>query len=204
MAAHQGYFKETLQMKRLTMAAALLLVALTAQAEGESQFRVGAAAAFTDYKGDSSFPIEDSGLGAIFYAQARLSKMFAVEIGYFNSGGFKQDLKDAAPEITDGPAEIRMGGFNISAIGYLPVFQESETDIDLFAKVGLYDYDVDLSTANGASTVPTALGHDTGVLVGAGFVLNVSDSVGIRTSFDWVNMDNADLWALGLGAEFRF
>ena len=191
-------------MKRLTMAAALILVALTAQAEGTSQFRVGAAAAFTDYKGDPSFPVIDSGLGVQFYAQAQLSKSFAVEFGYFNSGGFETDIKDAAPEITDGQTEIRLGGFNVAAVGYLPIFKESETDIDLFGKIGLFDYDVDLTTAHGASSVPSATGHETGFLIGAGFVLNISDNIGVRTSFDWYEIDNADLWSLGLGAEYRF
>ena len=75
-------------MKRLTMAAALFLVAFAAQAQDETATgngcRVGAAAAFADYKGDPSFPIEDSGLGVQFYAQAQLSKSFAaVEIADF-------------------------------------------------------------------------------------------------------------------------
>lgn len=188
-------------MKRLTMAAALFLVALTAQAEGTGQFRVGAAAAFTDYSGDPSFPIEDSGLGVQFYAQAQLSQSFAVEVGYFNSGGFEQDI---APGESDGPVEIRFGGFNIAAVGYLPIFKESETDLDLFAKIGLYDYDVDITVAEGPSRIPGSLGHETGVLIGVGFVLNVSDTLGVRTSFDWYEMDNAELWSLGLGAEFHF
>lgn len=188
-------------MKRLMMAAALFLVTLTAQAEGTSQFRVGAAAAFTDYEGDPSFPVEDSGLGVQFYAQAQLTKSFAVEFGYFNSGGFEQDI---APGESDGPVEIRLGGFNIAAVGYLPIFKESDTDIDLFGKIGLYDYDIDLTVTEGPSKVPGSLGHETGFLIGAGFVLNISDQLGIRTSFDWYEINNADLWSLGLGAEFRF
>ena len=69
-------------MKRFMMAAALLLVALTANAEDTTQFRVGAAAAFTDYKGDPSYPVEDSSLGVQFYGQIALSKTFAVEVGF--------------------------------------------------------------------------------------------------------------------------
>lgn len=192
-------------MKRLTMAAALFLVAFAAQAQDETadgnRFRVGAAAAFADYQGDPSFPIEDTGLGIQFYAQAQLSKSFAAEVGYFNSGGFEQDLD---PGESDGPVEVRLGGFNVSALWYLPVFQESDTDIDLFLRAGLYDYDIDITVVEGNSKIPGSLGHSTGFFGGAGFVLNISENIGIRAVFDWYDIDNADLWSLGLGAEYSF
>ena len=191
-------------MKRLIKVAALMLVAFSTQAqepaaEKDSGFRVGAAAAFTDYQGDPSFPIEDSGLGVDFYAQAQLSKAFAVELGYFNSGGFEQDLE---PGQDGGLVEIRFGGFDIAALWYLPLFEDSE--FDLFLKAGLYDFDIDIETVTGNSKVPGSLGHSTGVLAGAGFVLNISDNIGIRAVFDWYDINNAELWALGLGAEYQF
>jgi len=192
-------------MKRITMAAALLLVVGAAQAqdaeESFSRFRVGAAAAFTDYKGDASFPIEDSGLGVDFYAQAQLSKWLAVEVGYFNSGSFEQDLD---PGVSDGPVEIRFGGFDLAALFYLPVFQNADTDLDLFLKAGLYDFDIDIQVVEGNSQVPGSLGHSTGGFFGGGFVLNISEHVGVRAVVDWYEVNNADLWALALGAEYRF
>lgn len=199
-------------MKRLSMAAVLFLTALAGQAQDESAdsgagFRVGAAAAFSDYSGDPSFPIEDSGLGVQIYAQAQLNKWFAAEVGYYNSGGFKSDIVNPLTRPSTGelePVELRLSGFNISAIGYLPLFQNSETDIDLFLKVGLYDYDIDITQTVSNSNLKTSLGHSTGFLVGGGAVLNVSESIGIRASVDWYDIDNADLWALGLGAEFQF
>ncbi|MFW2404920.1 MAG: outer membrane beta-barrel protein [Gammaproteobacteria bacterium] len=192
-------------MKRLTIAAALCLAAFAAQAQdeaaNETRFRVGAAAVFADYKGDPSFPIEDSGLGVDFYAQANLSRSFAVELGYFNSGGFEQDLE---PGSSEGPVEIRFGGFDVAALWYLPLFRDSDTDIDLFLKAGLYDFDIDITVVEGNSKVPGSLGHSTGVLLGGGFVLNVSENVGVRAVFDWYDVDNAELWALGLGLEYQF
>ena len=192
-------------MKRLTIAAALCLAAFAAQAQDEAAketgFRVGAAAVFTDYKGDPTFPIEDSGLGVDFYAQANLNKWFAVELGYFNSGGFEQDLE---PGSTEGPVEIRFGGFDVAALWYLPLFQGGDTDIDLFLKAGLYDFDIDITVVEGNSKIPSSLGHSTGFFGGGGFVLNISENIGIRASFDWYDIDNADLWSLGLGAEYQF
>lgn len=192
-------------MKRLTIAAALCLAAFAAQAQeeaaSETGFRVGAAAVFTDYKGDPSFPIEDSSLGVDFYAQANVSRSFAFELGYFNSGGFEQDLD---PGSSEGPVEIRFGGFDVAALWYLPLFRDSDTDLDLFLKAGLYDFDIDITVAEGNSKIPGSLGHTTGVLFGGGFVLNVSDNVGVRAVFDWYDINNAELWGLGLGLEYQF
>jgi hypothetical protein len=192
-------------MKRLSIAAALFLFAFATQAQDDTsvqaQFRVGAAAAFADYTGDPSFPIDDSGLGVQFYVQATLSGSFAAEVGYFNSGSFEQDID---PGESDGPVDIQLGGFNIAGLYYLPVFEDAETDIDLFVKIGLYDYDIDLTVVEGNSRIPGSLGHSTGFFGGGGFVLNVSDNVGVRATVDWYDIDNADLWSLGLGAEYRF
>jgi opacity protein-like surface antigen len=199
-------------MKRLSMAAVLFLIAFAGHAQDESTdsgagFRVGAAAAFSDYSGDESFPIEDSGLGLQLYAQAQLNKWFAMEVGYYNSGGFEQSIVNPLTRPSTGelePVELSFSGFNISAIGYLPLFQKSDTDIDLFLKAGVYDYDIDITQTVSNSKLKTSLGHSTGFLVGGGIVLNVSENIGIRASLDWYDIDNADLWAMGIGAEFQF
>jgi len=199
-------------MKRLSMAAVLFLTAFAGHAQDESAtsdagFRVGAAAAFSDYSGDPSFPIEDSALGVQIYAQAQLNSWFALEAGYYNSGGFEQSIVNPLTRPSTGelePVELRFSGFNISAIGYLPFFQGGDTDLDIFGKIGLYDYDIDITQVVSNSNLKTSLGHSTGFLLGGGLVLNVSDNIGIRATIDWYDIDNADLWALGIGAEFQF
>ena len=189
-------------MKRITMAAALVLLAFAANAQDEAddknsmQFGVGIAAAFSDYDGDSSFPVTDSGVGLQLYADARLNKWFGIEAGYYNSGGFKSDL---TPTEDDGDVELRFSGFNLAALGIIPI-----GEIDLFGKVGMFDYDVDMTALVGSTQLPGSLGHATGLLLGAGAIVNVGERVGIRTVFDWYDIDNAELWALSLGVDFRF
>jgi OOP family OmpA-OmpF porin len=189
-------------MKRITMAAVLLLVALTANAQDEDakNMRIGVAAAFSDYKGDSSFPVDDSGVGLQLYAQYQLNSWFAVEGGYYNSGDFETDLD---PNGTDGNAQLGFSGFTLSAIGYLPIGSD-DSDIDLYAKLGAFDFDIDLALSENGSKIPGSLGHTTGAVVGAGAIINVSDSLGIRAGFDWFDVNNADLWALSMGIDFRF
>jgi len=188
-------------MKRITMAAALVLLAFAANAangadDDSMQFRVGMAASFSDYKGDSSFPVNDSGVGLQIYGQAQVNKWFGVEAGYYNSGGFETDL---APTEDGGDTELSFSGFNLAAVGIIPI-----GEIDLFAKVGMFDYDIDANIQLDSSTLPGSLGHATGLALGAGAVVNVSERIGIRTVFDWYDIDNADLWALSLGVDLRF
>ena len=77
-------------------------------------------------------------------------------------------------------------------------------DIDLVGKIGMYDYDIDIDTLEGGSTIQGSLGHATGLLLSAGAIVNVSETIGIRTVFDWYDLDNADLWAVSLGVDYRF
>lgn len=189
-------------MKRITMAAALVLMAFAANAqsgaedENGMQFRVGIAAAFSDYDGDSSFPVTDSGVGLQLYADAQLNKWFGVEAGYYNSGGFSSDLD---PSADDGNVELTFSGFNLSAVGFIPI-----GEIDLFGKLGMFDYDISINAQEGSTKIPGSLGHATGLAVGAGAIINVGERIGIRTVFDWYDIDNADLWALSMGVDFRF
>ena len=68
----------------------------------------------------------------------------------------------------------------------------------------MFDYDVDMTALVGSTQLPGSLGHATGLLLGAGAIVNVGERVGIRTVFDWYDIDNAELWALSLGVDFRF
>ena len=189
-------------MKRITMAAALVLMAFAANAQNAAddengmQFRLGVAASFSDYKGDSSFPVSDSGVGLQLYGDVQLNKWFGVEVGYYNSGEFESDLD---PTADDGNVELKFSGFNLSAVGFIPI-----GEIDLFGKLGMFDYDISMNTLVGNTKVPGSLGHATGLAVGAGAIINVGERIGIRTVFDWYDIDNADLWALSMGVDFRF
>jgi opacity protein-like surface antigen len=189
-------------MKRITMAAALILMAFAANAQDEAddtnsmQFGVGIAAAFSDYDGDSSFPVKDSGVGLQLHADARINKWFGIEAGYYNSGGFDTDLD---PNESDGDVELTFSGLNLSAVGYIPI-----GDIELLGKIGMYDYDIDLTVLGGDTKLPGSLGHATGLAVGAGAIIDVSEHVGIRAVVDWYDVDNATLWAVSLGVDYRF
>jgi opacity protein-like surface antigen len=192
------------------MAAALFLTAFTANAEDEEhpRFRFGAAAAFSDYNGVAPLDVSDSGLGLMLYAQAQVNSWFGIEGGYYASGGFETDLSPNTPsnecEVQDFcDLELSLSGFSLSAVGYLPIGGD-ENDIDLYGKLGAYNFDIDVTQTIGNSRVPGSWGHSTGFTLGAGAMINISDNWGVRTEFDYFDIDNADLWTVAMGLEYRF
>ena len=190
-------------MKRMIVVAALMLVAGAAyaqDAETQSSFNVGVSGVFSDYKGDASLPIEDSSLGMAFHAQAKANKWFGAEIGYYNSGTFSSNIDPNSNRETD----ITLSGFNVSVLGFFPIFSESEFDFEIFGRVGLYDYDIKLTQQQGSSNVPSSLGQSVGAFLGAGFVMNLSETVGLRTEIQGYDIDNADLYSLNLGIQVGF
>jgi len=196
-------------MKRMMMAAALFLAVSIASAEDDtdSRFRVGVAAAFSDYEGDPSLPIDDSTLGVQLYAQAKLNSWFGIEAGYFSSGEFETDLSPNSTscdpsEFCDAAVEFK--GFSLTAVGYLPIGGD-DSDIDLYGKLGAYNFDIDYSQRIGSSTIPSSLGSSSGITAGAGAVINVGDNIGVRTEFDYYDVENTEhLWTLAMGVEYRF
>ena len=193
-------------MKRIIIAVALLLVAFAAVAqEDHPRARFGVAAAFSDYSGDSSFPVDDSALGLQLYGQVQLNSWFGIEGGYYASGDFESNLSPnsttCAPlEFCD--TELSFSGFSLSAVGYLPIGDDG--DIDVYGKLGAYNFTIDITQRIGNSSVPGSLGRATGFTAGAGAMINISDNWGVRTEFDYFDIENADLWTLVMGLEYRF
>lgn len=193
-------------MKRLIMAAGLMLLAGAAYAQDDdsnitrSTLNAGVAAVFSDYSGDSSFPVEDSSLGLNFYALARPNSWFGIEAGYYNSGTFSTDIDPSGV----GPVDISLSGFNVAALAFMPIFPESEYGLEIYVKLGLYDYDIDQTVQDGNSQIQSSLGHTTGAFGGGGVLLYISETIAIRTEATVYDIDNADLWSLNLGMQIGF
>jgi opacity protein-like surface antigen len=195
-------------MKRIILAAALILIAFAANAEDHPKFRAGFLANFSDYDGDSTFPVADSALGLQLYAQGQVSTHFAVEVSYFHSGGYETDLspntQPADCQVQDFcDTELSLNGFSISAVGYLPIGGD-DNNIDLFGKIGAYDFDIDIYQTVSNSTLAGSLGHSTSFTVGIGAIFNLGENFGVRTGADYYDIENADLWSLTMGLEYHF
>ena len=181
-------------MKRIAIAAVLCLATFAASAVEDGQWRVGVAAAFSDFEGDDSFPLDDSTTGIHISVQNQFNSWLGAEVAYLNLGGFENDVSNS------NNVEISFTGMSFSALGYIPLPEEAADNIDVFGKIGYHDLDVDLNSAG----IKTSLGHDTGFVVGVGASIEISEEFNIRTGFDWYDVDNSDLWSVILGLEYRF
>ena len=184
-------------MKGIAIASVLCLATFAASAAEDDQWRVGVAAAFSDFEGDATFPLDDSTTGIQIFAQYQFKSWLGGEVAYHNLGEFESSRNST------GNAAISFTGTSFSAMGYIPLPTEAAENINLFAKIGYYDFDVDL-TSDETSGIKTSIGHDTGIVLGVGTRVEIAEEFSIRAGFDWYDVDNSDLWSVILGLEYRF
>jgi outer membrane protein OmpA-like peptidoglycan-associated protein len=184
-------------MKRTAMVAVLGLLSWSAQAAHDVPgWRVGAAASFSDFDwtdGDTDL-IKDSTVGVKLYTQYQFNDWFGIEGAYHNTGDFEELSTD---QNNPGELELSFDGFSAALIGYVPVPSE---EIKLYGKVGLYDFDDELSL-NGTVTSNSS---EDGLMAGAGAMIEIADNFGIRADFDWFDAEVGDIWSVNLGLEYFF
>lgn len=180
-------------MKRFAiLLLALFALAANAQDEQRSGWRIGAGAAFTEFSTDDD-NFDDSQVGFNLSAAYRFNNWIGIEGGYFNSSDFEARFP---PGFTPTQASIAYQGFYVAGLGYLSLGDE----IDLYAKLGFFDFDSQLSTDGGVDSSA----RTDGPLGGVGAIIHVSDSVGIKAEFDYFDIDEAELWTVILGIEYMF
>lgn len=185
-------------MFRIAIVALFCLATLAASAAEDGQWRVGVAASFSDFEGDSTFPVDDSTIGLQIAAQYQFNSWLGGEVAYHNIGEFETNISGSDN------AEISFTGFSFSALGYIPLPADTSENIDFYAKVGYFDFDVDLTSTSLTGGMQASIGHDTGVMAGIGASIAVSEEFGIRTEYGYYDVDNSDLWSVLLGVEYRF
>lgn len=186
-------------MKRLAIAAVLCLAAFAASATEEGQWRATVAAAFSDFEGDSSFPVDDSTIGLQIMAQYQFNSWLGAEAGYHNTGTFETDIGGSGSD-----TEVSFSGLSFSAIGYIPLPSATNENIDLYARLGYFDFDVDLTSPDLTGGTQASIGHDTGLVAGLGGTVKISEDFSIKTEYAFYDVDDSDLWTVTLGMEYRF
>lgn len=181
-------------MKRILVAAVLGLSTLSAQAEtGAAHWQMGLAVLNGDYSLEGG-AIDDTAIGAKLSGQYRFNRYFGIEASWLNTGEF---TTDAMSDNSGTVAEVKLDGYQISAIGYLPWSPEN---VDIYGKLGMYDVNQDLESSTGDSR----RGAD-GFTAGLGFGINPTERIAVRLDYDWYDFDdNADFWTVSLGAYYNF
>jgi opacity protein-like surface antigen len=177
-------------MKRIMTLAlvSLSLSAGTLQAEEQTGWTVGLAGVFGKYKRDDRI-INDNAVGVRAFAEYRLNSWLGFDASYLNSGRY-------ADRTPDGTARQRFDGFTGGLLGYLPLDLEG---IDLYGKAGYFTLNQDLSLGDEFASRRT-----TGLTLGAGGRVALTERIGVRLEYDWFGVKNGDLWNTAIGVDYRF
>jgi outer membrane protein OmpA-like peptidoglycan-associated protein len=179
-------------MKRFLIPLALGLASTSVMAANEySVWNAGAAATFADYSFDDN-SVDDSTVGLKLFGGYRINKWFGLEAAYHSFGDFSESPALPAPAV-----DVNLDGYSGSVLLYAPFNSE---DIDVFAKAGYYNFDQELDLNN----VQVDSNSPDGLLLGAGLIVNVSKQFAFRAEAEWFDIDDGELWAINLGAEYRF
>ena len=124
------------------------------------------------------------------------NRVFGAELAWMNLRGVRYSGSSGALPVTSG--EIDFNGFNLSAVGALPM-----GPLIIFGKVGFLLWDAEASdTINGA---PFAASFDgTDVSVGVGVSLNFGRNLGVRAEWERSRLLNADVDFVSAGLVYRF
>jgi len=182
-------------MKQTAIAVLLLLVTCSANADNEAaEWRIGGSLVYSDYQRNDGL-VEDSGAGFKAHAQYRFNSWIGVEGGFFVSPEFKDD---STPVASGGETETTYQGVTLHGIAYIPSPVEA---MDFYVKGGYFNFfDVNLKVDG----VTPDTGNEDGLAFGLGTSVQAADNIGLRVEFDWYDVSDADLWTIGVGAEYRF
>ncbi|MEZ5563651.1 MAG: outer membrane beta-barrel protein [Gammaproteobacteria bacterium] len=189
-------------MKRVAVLGLLGLVSWSAHADMNAPgWRAGIAASFANFKGDDvpapelgdGF-IDDNSVGFKAYAQYKINDWFGLEGAYHNTGEFEDKSKSL-----DLPGKLNLSFSGFSAQGLLYVPSPSE-DVQLYVKAGFYDFDDELD--QNSSTISSS--SESGLVGGAGAVIEFSENLGIRADVDWFDAEVGNLFSVNLGIQYRF
>jgi OOP family OmpA-OmpF porin len=164
-------------MSAVTAAVLLLVAAPAIGAEpargsaGIHSFYLGTGLGVANTKDDVRFrdlgnvSLDDDSTAYKIFAGYRVTENLGVEGGYRNFG-----------EADAGPFSLKTDGFDVSAVGFLPV-----GPVELFAKGGIIFWDT-----NGRGPVPDASGEN--LMYGIGGQVHIT-SLFFRLESEWFDMD---------------
>lgn len=182
-------------MKQTAIAALFLMLACSANAEDPSyKWSLGGSISYSDYERDDKL-VNDSGAGIKIHEQYRINRWIGLEGAFYDSPEFKDDF---TPDTPGDESETTYQGVTAHGVIYLPSPAEK---IDFFLKGGyFYFFNVELKI-DGIKTDDTT---EDGLSLGFGTAIEANENIGLRVEFDWYDVSSADLWTIGIGAEYRF
>lgn len=162
---------------------------------GPSGIYVGGQALYADYDEDSSgISFSDNAVGIKLYGGYRFGGNNSI-LDHFAIEASWQDYDDLEDDILGLDVEVGIDGYTVDALGYIPINDTTE----FFGKVGYFDFDGDVDVEG----IDLGSEDEDGINFGAGVAFHF-DNISVRSEFTWFDVDDADFWTIGLGAQFSF
>lgn len=171
----------------------LLLVCHTVAAQAEERFYAGAGIGASDIDGDlarapvAPRTVDGSDTGAQFFAGYRLGRHGALELAYVDLG--QLEYRGTAS------GKVGISGFNAAALALFP----AQGRFELFAKAGLFAWQVEESSPSGAKSK----GVDLSLGFGASYLVRKNAGVRVAWEHYGIDMDGANLLVAGVFLRFR-
>ena len=125
------------------------------------------------------------------------NRHFGIEAAYLNLGEVSYSGTFGGLPVTGGKIEVT--GFNISAIGNLPVSEQ----FSVFGKIGLFLWDAEASdTTGGLPFSGSEDGSDISFGVGVGY--QFTRNLGVRAEWEMFKANEGDATLISLGLVWRF
>jgi hypothetical protein len=116
-------------------------------------------------------------------------------LDYFAIEASWQDLGEFDDNVLGSNVELEVDGLTFDVLGFVPVTDR----IEFFGKVGYYDFEGDGSVDG----IDLGSYDESGFNLGVGFDSQIG-RMSVRGEFTWFDVDDIDLWTVGIGAQWNF
>ena len=171
-------------MKRLSCGVAVYVLAALASISHAGGY-IGASIGQTDV----DVPGFEDARSIAISGGYKVNKNFSLEASYIDLGESEDNI--------DPVWTVEIDGFNFSAVGIIPANKQ----VDLFAKVGIYMWDVSISES-GFGEFYSEDGTD--LSFGLGVSVNLTEQFGLVFEYQKFDVDDEDLSNISLGAKVYF
>ena len=142
---------------------------------------------------ESGISFDDNSFGFKLYGGYRFGVGNALD--YFAVEASWQDLGEFEDNILGSEVELEVDGFTVDFLGFVPLNDR----IELFGKLGYFDFEGDGSIDG----IDLGSADEDGLNLGVGIDSQIG-RISVRGEFTWFDVDDIDLWTVGIGAQWNF
>jgi OOP family OmpA-OmpF porin len=165
---------------------------------------IGLGVGSTDYKVDlsniSGGSFEDNSTGTKIYGGYVFNKYYAAEVAYYNFAEASVGAREISPggPVVGGAADMK--GFGAYAVGMYPVSKS----VNLMAKIGILNWDADLSVNNAFGNDASGTNDGTDLAYAIAMSYGFTKELLVVAEWESFDTDNPEVSLLSVGFKFIF